>query len=126
MIDDIVDRYIKLRDLKAKKTADLKVELETIETAMARCEQHILNHLNTNGLESCGTTAGTAYKSPVTSATVADWPALLDWIKAEGAWNMLDRRVNKSAVVQFKDAHDDLPPGVNWHEEIVVRIRRPS
>lgn len=126
MIDDIVDRYIKLRDLKAKKTADLKVELETIETAMTRCEQYILNHLNTNGMESCGTAAGTAYKSSVTSATVADRPAFMDWIKSEEAWNMLDVKANKTAVVAFKEANDDLPPGLNWREEVVVRIRRPS
>ena len=126
MIDDIVDRYIQLRDLKAKKTADLKAALEDIDLAMEKCERFIMNHLNTNGMESCGTAAGTAFKSNVTSATVADWPALLDWIKAEGAWSMLERKVNKTAVVEFRTEHDDLPPGVNWREETVVRIRRAS
>lgn len=126
MIDDIVDRYIKLRDKKAELAAKLKADTEKLDAAMERCEQFILNHLNANGMESCGTAAGTAYKAPVTSATVADWEALLDYIKVNQMWNMLERKVNKTAVIEFKNANDDLPPGVNWREETVVRIRRPS
>jgi hypothetical protein len=55
---------------------------------------------------------------------VADWDQTLNWIKTEGAWHMLDRRVNKTAVEAYREANNDLPPGVNWRDEIVVNVRR--
>jgi hypothetical protein len=125
-IDVIVEKYIQLRDKKTQLTADLKAKTEQIDEAMDKCERFIMTHLNANGLDSCGSAAGTAYKASVTSATVADWNQLLAYVRENNMWNMLDRRVNKTAVTEFKDANDDLPPGINWREETVVRIRRPS
>ena len=58
------------------------------------------------------------------SASVADWDAVLDHIRENDAWEMLERRVNKTAVEQFKAVNDDLPPGVNWSETQVVNFRR--
>lgn len=126
MINDIVERYIKLRDKKAELKNKFDADVAAIETGMARCEAYILNHFQTTGQTSAGTEAGTAYLAPVTSATVADWDATLRWIQENQLWNFLERKVNKTAVIEFKAANDDLPPGVNWREETVVRIRRAS
>ena len=30
----------------------------------------------------------------------------------------------KQAVEQYKEEHGDLPPGINWREEVVVNVRR--
>lgn len=124
MIDEIVDRYIKLRDRKDEITKAAKEQVATIDAAMKRCEVFILEHFQKTGQTSAGTSAGTAYVTAVTSATVADWDALLPWIREREAWEFLDHKVNKTAVVEFRAANDDLPPGVNWREENVVRIRR--
>jgi hypothetical protein len=37
---------------------------------------------------------------------------------------MLERRVSKAAVEQYKDEHGNLPPGINWREEITINVRR--
>jgi hypothetical protein len=55
---------------------------------------------------------------------VADWDAFLDHVRENEAWEMLERRVNKTAVEQFKSVEGDLPPGVNWAETQVVNFRR--
>jgi hypothetical protein len=49
---------------------------------------------------------------------------LLNHVQENDAWEMLERRVNKKTVEQFKDVNDDLPPGVNWSETQVVNFRR--
>jgi hypothetical protein len=126
MIEQLIDRYVKLRDKKAVMKAEYEASVAKIDEAMEKVENFILGHLNANGVDSVGSPAGTAFKSTVTSATVKDWDALLDYIKRDQAWNLLDHRVNKTAVIEYKDAHSDLPPGVNWREEAVVRIRRAS
>jgi hypothetical protein len=126
MIEALIDRYVKLRDRKAVMKAEYDASVAKIDEAMEKVENFILGHLNANGIDSVGAPAGTAFKSTLTSATVRDWDALLAYIREQEAWNLLDHRVNKTAVVEFKDARNDLPPGVNWREEQVVRIRRAS
>jgi hypothetical protein len=37
---------------------------------------------------------------------------------------MLERRVNKTAVEEFKAEHGEIPPGVNTRQEIVINVRR--
>ena len=58
------------------------------------------------------------------SAVVSDWDAILDHVKENEAWELIERRVNKTAIKEFRDEHDDLPPGVSWNEAQVVNVRR--
>jgi hypothetical protein len=55
---------------------------------------------------------------------VADWDYVLDYIQKNELWNMLEKRVSKQAVEQYVEEHGNLPPGINWREELVVNIRR--
>lgn len=126
MMDELVEKYIKLRDKKAEIKAAYEARVSQIDDFMEKIENAILKKLNEDGADSFGTPAGTAFKSTVTSATVADWDAFLEYVKGNEMWSMLDRRCNKTAVVEFRNANDDLPPGVNWREETVVRIRRTA
>lgn len=123
-IDSVVERYIKLRDKKAELEAAHKKALEPLNTAMERCEAYLLNTLNGMGVESVKTAHGTAFTKVSTSASVADWPILLDFIKANELWPMLERRVSKTVVQEYRDEHNDLPPGINWTESRVLNIRR--
>lgn len=124
MIDQIVSRYIALRDLKAKYKAEYEAKVAEVETAMQRIENHLLTTMQAQGLKSMPTAAGTAYIQHRTSASVADWDSLLNFIREGDHWAMLEKRVSKSAVEEFRAANDDLPPGINWQEAVVVNVRR--
>lgn len=123
-IETVVARYVDLRDRKAAMKADLDKSLEKIDEAMERLERYMLNYLTETGLSSVGTGEYTAYTASVTSVTTADKQAFLDYVKEQEEWGLLDVRPSKTAVVEFRKENDDLPPGVNWREEKVVRIRR--
>lgn len=123
-VDEIVARYIALRDKKAEIKAKYEAEVEAIDAAMNRVENYLLKLMTELGVESIRTSAGTPYVSRRTSATVADWDAFLGWVKSNGEWSMLERRANKTVVQSWRDEHNDLPPGLNWREERVVNIKR--
>ena len=76
------------------------------------------------GLDSAKTSAGTAYTSTRTTASVADKDSFMDFVKANSEWHLLETRCSKTAVEQFKEVNGEVPPGVNWREERVVNIRR--
>ncbi len=119
--------HINIRDARAalKKQfddsdADLKASQERLEAAM-------LDHLNKHGMESVRTEAGTFYRQQDIKPSGADWQALYDWIKEHDAWDALERRIKKTFISEYMEAHQgELPPGVNVHREFVIRVRRPS
>lgn len=126
VIGDVTAKYIALRDKKAELDAAHKQKVEAIDTAMKRCEAYLLNTLNGMGLDSVKTPAGTVFTKVATSATVADWPMLLEFVKANDLWPMLKKDVAKSVVQEYREEHNDLPPGINWSETRVLNIRRAS
>lgn len=123
-INDIVERYIALRDKKAQFKAEYDAKVEAVEAALGRCEAFILNKLAEMGAESIRTPAGTAYVSTQTSVSAADWEAYLTWVRNNDAWSGIDKRPNKSFIESYREQHNDLPPGVNWRAERKVNFRR--
>lgn len=126
MIDDVIDRYIALRDRKAELKAEFDGKVSAIDEGMDKCEAFILNHLTKSGQTSAGTASGTAFISEVTSVTVADPEMFKQYLHDTGNWHLADIRAQKTAVVEFKDENADLPPGVNFRAEKVVRFRKPT
>lgn len=94
---------------------------------MDKLEAKLLDVFNQTGMDSVKTEFGTAYASTRTTASVADRDAFMDFVKGKQEWSLLEVRVNKTAVDQFRSANDDeLPPGINVREERVVNIRRSA
>lgn len=117
--------FIALRDRRAKRKAAYQDEDEGDRTKQDKIEAEVLRRFNERGIDNVSARGvGTAYKSTRSSATIGDWDAFLDHVQTNEAWELLERRANKSAVEQFKDANEDLPPGVNWSETQTVNFRR--
>ena len=123
-MQELIEQYIALRDKKAELSTAFKEKIAGLDNALNALEVILLEKLNELGMDSARGSTGTVYKSKRTSATVADWDYTLSYIQKNGLWNMLERRVSKQAVEQYKEEHGDLPPGINWREEITVNIRR--
>lgn len=126
-IDDLtlLKMFIALRDRRAERKAAYQADDESDRTKQDKIEVEFLRRFNERGIDNVSSRGvGTAYKSTRASATVADWDTLLGHVQENDAWELLERRVNKTAVEQFKAVNDDLPPGVNWAETQVVNFRR--
>ena len=123
-IDSIIERYIKLRDKKAQMKAAFDASTADINNAMTRCEQVILEEINSQGVESVRTEFGTAFKSVTTSVTAADGEMFMQFCIANDRMDMLEKRPNKTAVEEYKAANDDLPPGINYRQAVSLNVRR--
>lgn len=121
----LLKAYITLRDNRAQRKAAYTDDDASDKMKQDKIEAEFLRRFNERGIDNVSTKGvGTAYRSTRASATVADWDMLFDYIMDNEAWEMLERRVNKTAVEQFRAANDDIPPGVNWSETQVVNFRR--
>jgi hypothetical protein len=124
MLDDLVHKYIVLRDKRDSIANAAKEKCAKINDALKVAEAAMLAEFQKSGAESVRTPSGTAYKTTRTSATVGDWDAILEFIQENDAWYMLDKRVNKTGVEQYRQENNDLPPGVKWVEDITINVRR--
>jgi predicted PolB exonuclease-like 3'-5' exonuclease len=126
-LDDVslLKMVIALRDRRARRKADYNADDAGDKDKQSNIEVEFLKRFNERGIDNVSSNGvGTAYRSTRASATVGDWDALLEHIQKDDAWEMLERRVNKTAVLQYKEENADLPPGVNWSETQVINFRR--
>jgi len=126
-LDDVslLKLFIGLRDRRATRKAAYDDDDASDKEKQNKIEIEFLRRFQDRGIDNVSARdVGTAYKSTRSSATVADWEVVLDYVQNNEAWELLERRVNKTAVEQYKSAEGDLPPGVNWSETQVVNFRR--
>jgi hypothetical protein len=123
-LSEIISKYIQLRDKKAQMKAEYEGAVAPIQAALDKAEAAMLTVMQQQGVESFRTDAGTVYQSTRTSASVADWDSAFGFIQANNLWNMLEKRVSKSAVDEYVAQNNDLPPGINYRSEITVGVRR--
>lgn len=119
--------YVNIRDARGKLREDYDKSDEELKNAQAKLEGVMLNHLNNHHMDSVKTEAGTFYRQEEIKPNCGDWTGLFDWIKDNDAWDVLERRVKKTFIREYMEAHDGaLPPGISVFREYVVRVRRPA
>ena len=69
---------------------------------------------------------GTAFLTTTDFATVADWDAMLTFVRENDAYDMLEKRVSKTAVRGYIEQTKTVPPGVNYGTRLDVNIRKPT
>jgi hypothetical protein len=125
MIEEIVAKYIAIRDEKTKRKAAYTADVAKLDAALDKIEAHLLTLMQAQGLKSLPTAAGTPYIQHRSSASIADWPSYKKFLmEQEDPFLFLEQRVNKTMLDEYRAANDDLPPGVNWNESVVVNVKR--
>lgn len=124
-LNEIVKRYIAIRDRKKELQAKHKAELANYDVALAKIEAKLQEYFNQSGVNSINTPDGTAYRKLETKVRVADREAWFDWIFQNNARAFLEAHVNSAAVKEFIDANDTLPPGLDITNIFQVRVNRP-
>ena len=92
---------------------------------MEQFEAWIKEQADAQGVTSFKTKHGTAFLITTDYAKVADWDAVLGFIRENDAYDMLEKRISKVAVRGYIDATKAVPPGVNYGTKLEVNIRKP-
>lgn len=124
-VDDVVATYMKLRLQKESMEAEVKDRVSVIKAKMEKIEAWIKEQADLQGVTSFKTKHGTAFLTTTDYANVGDWDAVLDFIRTQEAYDMLEKRVSKIAVRGYIDANKAVPPGVNYGTKLEVNIRKP-
>ena len=124
-IDAVIEGYLALRGQKEALAKQQKEAMEPLTTKMEKIENWLQAQLQSQGMTSVAAKGiGTAYLETRTDASVADWDAAFAWIRQTEQWAFLERRVAKSVVKDYMEAHGDVPPGIAVNSEVVLRVRK--
>lgn len=123
-LEKLVSGYVKLRDKKSALKAAYDAEVAKVDAVMDKVEAALLQHFTATGAEAVRTAAGTAYRTTTVKCSKADNVSWMQFLHNSGEWDLADVRPAKANIKAFRDAGNELPPGLNWSEEVMVGIRR--
>lgn len=124
-VDDVIAAYMKLRDKKDSMEAAVKEQTKTLKEQMEKLEAWIKDQADVQGVTSFKTKHGTAFLTTTDYANVADWDAVLNFVRENEAFDMLEKRVSKIAVRGYIESNKAVPAGVNYGTKLEINIRKP-
>jgi hypothetical protein len=125
-VDDVVAAYVKLRDKKDSMEAAVKEQTKGLKEKMTQLEAWLKEQADAQGVTSFKTKHGTAFLTTTDYANVADWDAVLNFIRDNEAFDMLEKRVSKIAVRGYIESNKAVPAGVNYGTKLEINIRKPT
>jgi len=125
-VGDVIATYLTLRNQKEALVQAVKAKTVEIDAKMTKIEAWIKQQADAQGVTSFKSEHGTAFLTTVDYANVADWDATLRFIRESEAYDMLEKRVSKTAVRAYIDQTKSVPPGVNYGTKLEVNIRKPG
>ena len=125
-VEQVVETYLKLRRKKEAIENETKDKLTDIKAKMTKLESWLMQRADEDGVTSFKTPAGTAFVTTTDFANVADWDAVLTFIKENDAFDMLEKRVSKTAVRAHMDETGDVPPGITYGSKIGINVRKAT
>lgn len=125
-VDDVISTYLKLRTHMEVIDSEAEQKKNDIKVKLMKLEAWIKEQADLQGVTSFKTKHGTAFLTTTDFANVADWDSVLDFIKNNEAYDMLEKRVSKTAVRGYIEKNKAVPPGVNYGTKLGVNVRKPA
>jgi hypothetical protein len=125
-VDSVIGAYMVLRRNKEQIEAQAKDDVAKVKANMEKIEAWVKQQADTMGVTSFKTKHGTAFLTTTDYANVADWDAMLSYVRENDAYDMLEKRVSKTAVRGYIELNKVVPPGVNYGTKLEVNIRKPT
>lgn len=119
-----IGQYIALRTRIEQIEAAQKAALAPFKEAKDKLAGLLTEWLDQTGQESAKTADGTVYISNSNFASLADPDAFMDFIAETGAFELMDRKANANACIEYAEEHGALPPGVKINSKRTVGVRK--
>ena len=124
--EKVIQKYLALRTEKEAIEAKTKEKVAGIKANLLKIEAWLKDQMDASGETQKKTPSGTAFITTVDFANVAEWDAVLAFIKENEAWDMLEKRVSKNAVRNYLVNNKKVHNVVNYGTRIDVQVRKPS
>lgn len=116
--------YMKCRREMELIEAEAATKVSPLKEKMGLLLQWMETKANMDGLKNVPVEGvGTGYWTNSTSATVADPSVFWGFVKENQLFDLVETRASSKAVKSYIDAYDAPPPGVNFSQVRVFKVR---
>jgi hypothetical protein len=122
----LMSAYASARDAIKVINSDAEKAAARYADVMDAIDRILLTRMSEEGVKSISGDDITAYTQTKRTVTLADRRAFEQWAMANNQIGMFQSRVSKSDVMNYIDATETTPPGINVTGEIGVTVRRKT
>tara|TARA_R110000782_G_scaffold100023_2_gene186029 strand:+ start:155 stop:547 length:393 start_codon:yes stop_codon:yes gene_type:complete len=123
--EKLTKTYLKIRDERAKLSAEFKEKDSTLSRQLDRVKQGLLDYCNAHGVESVRTSEGLFYRSTKQRFWTNDWEKMHAFIMEHGVPELLEKRLNQTNFKQFLEENpESKPEGLNIDSEYSIAVRK--
>jgi hypothetical protein len=122
--DELVSAFIDTRDVIKAIEERYKEELKKPYRLKALLTERLLDKLKATGQAAARTEYGTVTAVVHTTVSCSDPNAFVDYVREHDAFELMDRRANKTACEEFLKNTGELPPGVKINRQQDVNVLR--
>jgi DNA repair exonuclease SbcCD ATPase subunit len=111
-----------LAEIRSRKS-ELKNEIDDLDERYKALEREIITLLDAQQLMFGG---GSRYRATISTSivpTVQDWDAAIEWMKANDAFHLFEKRMAAGAWRELKDS-GELIPGTEPYEKRSLSLRK--
>jgi hypothetical protein len=123
-LDEVIAEYRRIRDEKKEFLDKQAVVVADYDRKLNQITNALLDLMNKQGVDHITTKSGTAYRRTVSRLKVNDWDEAFSFLKEHELWHLLERRLSKTGVEEYVEAHQENFPGTAIDVEAVVQIRK--
>ena len=127
-IDQLVGKFVELRDRSNELDRAHKLSLEKVASAMKSIQSELFKRAMEAGVSSFSSPAGTFFVSEKSSLKTSDWDATVEWIKANNRWDLLTKSITKTGFEEVLAEGVSIPGQElrRWKEGVVRRGKGSS
>ena len=119
--------YLKIRDEKAKLSAEYKEKESSLNQQMDKVKAALLDYCKEHGVESVKTSEGLFYRSVKTRYWTSDWEQMHKFVLEHEVPEFMEKRLNQANVKAFLEENPDIvPKGLNVDSEYTKAVRKKS
>ena len=124
-LDLLAGVYIKIRDARTTLKAEFTMQDSVLQEQMNLLETNMLDACKDLNASSIKTPHGTIIRSVKSRYWTNDWDSMYTFIKEQGAFGLLEKRLHQTNMKEFLVENPDLlPMGLNVESEYTVVVRR--
>ena len=123
--EKLTKAYIKIREERAKLSADYKEKDSVLSRQLERVKQGLLDYCTEHSVESVRTSEGLFYRSVKQKFWTNDWEKMHAFVIEHGVPELLEKRLNQTNLKQFLEENPELKPdGLNIDSEYSMSVRK--
>ena len=123
--EKLTKAYIKIRDERAKLSAEYKEKDSVLSRQLERVKQGLLDYCNDHSVESVRTSEGLFYRSVKQKFWTNDWEKMHAFIMEHNVPELLEKRLNQTNLKQFlEETPESKPDCLNVDSEYSMSVRK--